>query len=109
VAALVGGEQVAVFRLSDDALHAIGNFDPIGGAFVLSRGLVGSRGDRAVVFSPLYKQAYDLATGHCLDDPASAVPTYPVRVVDGRVHVGALTSSGTTAPPGALPAHSSRQ
>jgi nitrite reductase (NADH) small subunit len=88
VAALVHGEQVAVFRLSDGVLHAIGNFDPIGSAFVLSRGLVGSRGDRAVVFSPLYKQAYDLATGRCLDDPEAAVPTYPVRARNGRVYVG---------------------
>lgn len=88
VAALVHGEQVAVFRLTGDDLYAVGNFDPIGGANVLSRGLTGSRGDRAVVFSPLYKQAYDLATGRCLDDPEAVVPTYPVRLRDGRVHVG---------------------
>ena len=87
VAALVHGEQVAVFRLTGGELHAVGNFDPIGGAFVLARGLVGSRGDRAVVFSPLYKQAYDLATGRCLDEEGVAVPTYPVQVRDGRVHV----------------------
>jgi nitrite reductase (NADH) small subunit len=96
VAALVEGEQVAVFRLTGEELYAIGNFDPIGGAFVLSRGLVGSRGDRAVVFSPLYKQAYDLATGRCLDEEEVAVPTYPVRVRDGRVYVGAVASAGTT-------------
>jgi nitrite reductase (NADH) small subunit len=92
VAALVGGEQVAVFRLTGDELYAIGNFDPIGGAFVLSRGLVGSRGGHAVVFSPLYKQAYNLATGQCLDDPNAVVPTYRVRVRDGRVHVDARTA-----------------
>jgi nitrite reductase (NADH) small subunit len=95
VAALVHGEQVAVFRLTGDELHAVGNFDPIGGAFVLSRGLVGSRGDRAVVFSPLYKQAYDLVTGRCLDDPEVAVPTYPVRVQGGRVSVGTRADADT--------------
>jgi nitrite reductase (NADH) small subunit len=88
VAALVHGEQVAVFRLTGGELYAVGNYDPIGAAFVLSRGLVGSRGDRAVVFSPLFKQAFDLETGRCLDDAGAAVPTYPVRVVDGRVHLG---------------------
>jgi nitrite reductase (NADH) small subunit len=87
VAALVGGEQVAVFRLTGDVLYAVGNFDPLGGAHVLSRGLAGSRGDRPVVFSPLYKQAYDLATGRCLDDPEVAIPTYRVRVHGGRVHI----------------------
>lgn len=88
VAALVHGEQVAVFRLTGDELYAVGNYDPLGGAYVLSRGLTGSRGDRAVVFSPLYKQAYDLASGRCLDDSKAVVPTYPVRVRGGRVHVG---------------------
>ena len=46
VAALVDGEQVAVFRvdnggLSDDSIHALGNRDPFSGANVLSRGMVG--------------------------------------------------------------------
>jgi nitrite reductase (NADH) small subunit len=100
VAALVHGEQVAVFRLTGDVLFAVGNFDPLGGANVLSRGLTGSRGDRAVVFSPLFKQAYELATGRCLDAADVAIPTYPVRVRDGRVHVGARgrSASGLPAP-----------
>lgn len=88
-AALVDGEQVALFRLADGAVDAVGNYDPAGGAYVLSRGIVGSRGDRPVVFSPLYKQAYDLRTGRCLDDPSVAVPVYDVRVRAGRVKVGA--------------------
>jgi nitrite reductase (NADH) small subunit len=96
VAALVHGEQVAVFRLTGDQLFAVGNFDPIGGAYVLSRGLTGSRGDRAVVFSPLYKQAYDLATGRCLDDPEAAIPIYPVKVENGRVHVGARSAGNVS-------------
>ena len=45
VAALIGGEQVALFRTFDGTLHAIGNQDPFTGAFVLSRGIVGSRGE----------------------------------------------------------------
>jgi nitrite reductase (NADH) small subunit len=87
VCALVGGEQVALFRLHDDALYAISNFDPFSGAYVLSRGIVGSRGDAAKVASPMYKQSFDLATGCCLDDPSVSVRTFDVRVVDGRVLV----------------------
>jgi nitrite reductase (NADH) small subunit len=55
---------------------------------VLSRGIVGDRGGRATVASPIYKQVFELATGVCLDDPSVCVPTYPVRVVDGMVEVG---------------------
>jgi nitrite reductase (NADH) small subunit len=88
VAALVGGEQVAVFRTHDGQLFAIGNRDPIGGAYVMSRGIVGSRGDTPTVASPLHKQVYDLRTGRCLDDPGVAVPTYPVRCRDNVVEIG---------------------
>jgi nitrite reductase (NADH) small subunit len=85
----VEGAQVAVFRVSpDDALFALSNYDPFSHAFVLSRGIVGSKGDRLKVASPVYKQSFDLETGVCLDDPSVSVPTFPVRVVDGRVEVG---------------------
>ncbi|WP_460808114.1 nitrite reductase small subunit NirD [Micromonospora zhanjiangensis] len=86
-AALLDGTQVAVFRLHDDGVRAIGNHDPLSGAYVLSRGIVGTRGDRAVVASPMHKQAYDLDTGHCLDVPDVAVPVYPARVRGGLVEV----------------------
>lgn len=94
IAALVHGVQVAVFRLFDGQLFAIGNQDPIAGAYVLSRGIVGSRGDVPTVSSPLFKQAYDLRTGECLDEPGVRVPTYPVRCQDGQVQVGMVTGQG---------------
>jgi nitrite reductase (NADH) small subunit len=87
VAALVGGEQVALFRLDVEEIRAIGNLDPYSRAHVLSRGIVGSRGEAVFVASPMYKQPFDLRTGQCLDDPAVSVPTYEVRVVDGAVQV----------------------
>jgi nitrite reductase (NADH) small subunit len=87
VAAMFGGVQVAVFRLHDDGVRAVGNRDPLSGAYVLSRGIVGSRGDRTVVVSPMHKQAYDLDTGACLDVPGAAVPAYPARVRAGVVEV----------------------
>jgi nitrite reductase (NADH) small subunit len=86
-AALVGDEQVAVFRLGGGEVRAIGNHDPVSGANVLSRGIVGTRRGRAVVASPMHKQAYDLETGVCLDLPHLSVPVFAARVSDGLVHV----------------------
>jgi nitrite reductase (NADH) small subunit len=89
VAALVQGEQVALFRTFDGALYAIGNQDPFTGAFVLSRGIVGSRGDIPTVASPLHKQVFDLRTGSCFDDDSARVAAFPVRRRDGHVEVRA--------------------
>jgi nitrite reductase (NADH) small subunit len=87
VCALVDGEQVALVRTSDKQLYAVGNYDPIGRAMVMSRGLLGSRGDRDVLLSPLHKQAYDLTSGKCLDKDDVWLPVHDVRVVDGMVEV----------------------
>lgn len=87
VAALVDGEQVAIFRTAAGDLHALSNHDPFSGAMVISRGIVGSRGDRHTVASPVFKQVFDLQTGRCLDDPAVGLAVHPVRVVDGLVEV----------------------
>ena len=92
VAALLNGEQVAVFHLHDGAearVFAIGNFDPNANAGVLSRGLVGNLGERIVVASPLYKHHFDLQTGECLEAPENSVPTWPARIDAGKVWVGA--------------------
>jgi nitrite reductase (NADH) small subunit len=89
VAALIGDTQVAVFRVFDGALYAIGNRDPVHGAFVMSRGIVGTRGQIPTVASPLGKEVFDLRTGECLDDPALRVPVFAVRQRDGAVQVAA--------------------
>jgi len=79
--ALLDGEQIALFRHSDGALYAVGNYDPYGRAHVISRGLVGSRGDIPTVASPLYKNVFDLRTGHPTGLPATVpVPVYPVKI-----------------------------
>ena len=85
--ALVGGRAVAIFRTHDGELHAIDDVDPFSGASVLSRGIVGTRDDVPVVSSPMFKQAFDLRTGTCLDVPTVQVPVFATRLVDGRVHV----------------------
>ncbi|HEX5658910.1 MAG TPA: nitrite reductase small subunit NirD [Polyangiales bacterium] len=93
VCALVGMHQVAVFRLGADQVFAIGNHDPFSRANVLARGIVGDRGGRPKVASPIFKQNFDLATGECLDDPTVSVPAYAVRVCDGIVEVGQVLTS----------------
>jgi nitrite reductase (NADH) small subunit len=87
VCALVRGRQVAIFRTHDGGLYALANRDPFSGAYVLARGIVGSRGGRPTVASPMYKQVFDLATGRCLDDPAVSVPIYRIRRSGDRVEV----------------------
>jgi len=106
VAAKVGPNQVAVFRVgrgrcdegssaSDDGgvdeVFALSNYDPFSMANVLSRGIVGCKGGRLKVASPVYKQSFDLITGECLDDPSVSVPTFEVRVLDGHVQVALPT------------------
>jgi nitrite reductase (NADH) small subunit len=87
VAALVRGAQVALFRLDDQEIRAVANLDPYSRANVLSRGIVGSRGDAVFVASPMFKQPFDLRTGQCLDDPAVSIVTYHVRIVAGVIQV----------------------
>lgn len=85
---LPDGAQVALFRLADDSIRAIGNIDPIGRAAVMSRGIVGDRGGFPVVQSPLKKQAFSLLDGRCLDAPGVSIPIYDVRIaLDGTVFV----------------------
>ncbi|WP_433529910.1 nitrite reductase small subunit NirD [Micromonospora sp. CA-263727] len=86
VAALVDGVQVALFR-TRDGLYAIDNRDPVAGAYVLSRGIVGSRAGAPAVASPLHEQVYDLRTGDCLDLPGVAVTRHEIRCRDGMVEV----------------------
>ncbi|MCK2030263.1 nitrite reductase small subunit NirD [Microbacterium galbinum] len=89
-AALHDGTQVALFLLADGSVHAVSNLDPFSGANVISRGIVGTRGDAPTVASPMHKQVFDLRTGECLDaqgrEPA-ALRVWAVVVVDGQVEL----------------------
>lgn len=80
VAALLpDGTQAAVFTGRAGRTYVIGNRDPFTGAYVLSRGLLGTSGGAPFVASPLLKQRFDLETGHCLDDSAVSVPVFDCR------------------------------
>lgn len=80
ICALVNGQQVAIFYLPEEqsALYAIDNFDPIGRANVLARGIVGDVRGELVVASPLYKEHFSLASGRCLEKDY-AVRVWPIR------------------------------
>jgi len=85
---LPDGARVALFRLADDSLRAVGNIDPISRAAVMSRGIVGDRNGFPVVASPLKKQAFSLIDGRCLDADGVRIPVYGTRVgLDGTVFV----------------------
>ncbi|MGH9122164.1 MAG: nitrite reductase (NAD(P)H) small subunit, partial [Acidimicrobiales bacterium] len=103
MAALVEGQQVALFLLpgvgGEPAAHlrAIDNLDPVTGAQVLSRGLLGSAGDVHYVASPMLKHRFDLESGRCLDGTSPGVRVWPVRVWGSTVEVlawGKLTPGG---------------
>lgn len=100
--ALVDGTQVALVRTHDDDVHAISNLDPYSGAQVIARGLVGTRGGRPTIISPMFKQVFDLRTGECLDpvgrEPVS-LRTWPAAVVDGQVVLEATGDDGVAPSP----------
>ena len=87
ICARVGDQQIAVFYLPKETpqVYAIGDWDPIGKANVLSRGIVGDIDGRIVVASPLYKQHFDLHTGDCLEDATANVPCYRVSLDGDQV------------------------
>jgi nitrite reductase (NADH) small subunit len=87
VCALVECRQIAIFRLQDNQLYALDNYDPHSDANVLSRGIVGDLSGERVVASPIYKHHYQLRTGVCVEDASISLKTYPVELRDDTVWV----------------------
>lgn len=86
-ALLLRMRQIAIFLVGTDELYAVDHIDPDTHAAVMARGIVGSRGDRPTVASPLHKQVYDLGTGECFTHPELSLSTFRTRVVGGFVEV----------------------
>ena len=98
-ALLADGDQVALFRLVDDRVLAVQQHDPFSDAYVISRGIVGSR--RSTAWT--YRRSRRRCTSRCSTWPrarawtsrarrrrAGSAPdlrTWPVRVRDGLVEV----------------------
>ncbi len=80
---------IAIFHLPDtpEQVFAISHYDPIGGANVLARGIVGDIQGEPVVASPLYKQHFSLRSGQCIEDEAVSVPSYRARLNGDRVEL----------------------
>lgn len=84
IPALVDGKAIALFYVTEQ-VYAVSNYDPIGQANVISRGIVGSIKGELVVASPLYKEHYSLKTGQCLEQPNVALITYETMVKQNMV------------------------
>ncbi|EGA70711.1 oxidoreductase [Vibrio sinaloensis DSM 21326] len=83
--AMLDGDQVALFNIPNTGVFAVQNWDPIGKAFVLSRGIVGDVKGTLCVASPLYKQHFSLETGQCIEDPSIRLKVWQVEVSEGQV------------------------
>jgi len=86
-ALLDNDQQVALFKINEDEVYALSNWDPAGNANVLYRGIIGDNDGDFFVASPLYKQRFLLNTGKCLDDDALAVNNYDTRIYDDHLQV----------------------
>ena len=86
-ALLLEKRQIAIVMISREEIYAVCHRDPATQAYVMARGIVGSKGERPTIASPLLKQVYDLGTGECFTDPSLSLRAYPTRVVDGYVEV----------------------
>jgi nitrite reductase (NADH) small subunit len=89
VCVLINGVQIAVFYLPAEipAVYALNNWDPIGKANVLYRGIIGDINGELVVASPLYKQHFSLLSGRCLEEENVQVPAYQIRIEGDTVIV----------------------
>jgi len=89
VAAWTDAGPVAIFYLPDteQQVYALSHYDPIGGANVLARGIIGDISGEPVVASPLYKQHFSLLDGRCLEDDSVSVAQFEVRLRDGQIEL----------------------
>ena len=93
VVAWLDGRQVALVHLcdaeGDEQVFAMENRDPKSGAKVIGRGIVGQLKGELVIASPLYKQHFRLADGHCLEYPDQPLQVWPARLNGDAVEIAA--------------------
>jgi nitrite reductase (NADH) small subunit len=101
VCALIENTQIAIFafdNLSDAndnnlTVYAVSNFDPIGKANVISRGMTGSIDGEAVVASPLYKQHFVLSSGQCIEQEDVSLSAFATRIEDNQLFIAFTAGS----------------
>jgi nitrite reductase (NADH) small subunit len=74
--------RIAVFRTQDDRIYALEN-RCAHRAGPLSEGIVHGN----AVTCPLHNWVFDLESGRAQGADEGQVRTYPVRLVDGRIHI----------------------
>ncbi len=82
---VVGDEEIAVFRLSDDEIRAISNVCPHRQGPLVDGTVMGH-----TVTCPLHSSRFDLDDGEILytpDNQSGCVKTYPTQIEDGNVYV----------------------
>jgi len=91
VVAWLDGQQVALIHLpqgeAGEQVFAIENRDPKSGANVIGRGIVGQLKGELVIASPLYKQHFSLADGHCVEYPEQHLKVWPARLNGDAVEI----------------------
>ena len=83
------GMQIAVFNFSrQNKWYACQNLCPHKMEMVISRGMIGSKGDIPKVACPLHKRNYSLIDGDHINGDGEGIAVYPVKIEDGYVYVG---------------------
>lgn len=76
-----GTAQVAIFYIpagAETELYALDHHDPLSGANVIARGILGDVKGEPVVASPIYKQHFRLRDGQCIEEEDIVLRTWPV-------------------------------
>ncbi|MCT1530853.1 MULTISPECIES: nitrite reductase small subunit NirD [Sphingobacterium] len=84
----IGGKQIALFYFKRrNEWYATQNECPHKKQMILSRGMIGSLGEKPKVACPFHKKTFALDTGECLSGDECAIQTYPVKVEAGLVYI----------------------
>ena len=81
--------QIAVFYFeTKDTWYACQNLCPHKMQMILSKGMIGSKGDIAKVACPYHKKTFSLESGENLDGEDLSIETYPIKLEDdGYVYI----------------------
>ncbi|MEM9896053.1 MAG: nitrite reductase small subunit NirD [Bacteroidota bacterium] len=83
------GLQIAIFKFSRrNEWFATQNLCPHKKQMILSRGMIGSDSNEPKVACPYHKKTFSLYSGKNLNGNECDLATYPVKVENGKVHVG---------------------
>ena len=88
-------DQIALYNFTRRSeRYATQNLCPHKKQMALARGMIGSTGDNCEpkVACPFHKKTFSLRTGECLSGEECAIKTYEVKVEEGKVFIGMVSS-----------------